>query len=313
MNIAVERKDINGNITNENHTISRLQLIKHLAMAGQGYMPKPQKILRTMGLFLYYSYYLRRSALNDDRFSEPPSKLSDPTEKGDFTTVVGKAIADFLSKRIDNSLFTVNYEAAMRIRGLPIKNKRPDLLAFSPNAMFALEAKGRKASTPGNMNDHKKQAQSGSIGVNFTVACISYNIFKKIKCKYYDPFNDNVEYDNTLLSKLSADYYRGLSEFLDKDYFRVNEVVYNEEKFYEIEIFYRNYEKFMPRPYKYDPFIFFDLLDIYHPRLILPRNINELAVSGITNNATPFKFETDPQQGLYIDNDRVGLRFDRLI
>jgi hypothetical protein len=73
--------------------------------------------------------------------------LSDPTEKGQFSNLVGKAIADFLSKRIDHSLFTVNYEAAMRLKDISLsisgkQIRRPDLPAFVPNATFAIEAKG---------------------------------------------------------------------------------------------------------------------------------------------------------------------------
>jgi hypothetical protein len=34
-------------------------------------------------------------------------------KKDNSPNLAGKAIADFLSKRIDQSIFTVNYEAAM--------------------------------------------------------------------------------------------------------------------------------------------------------------------------------------------------------
>ncbi|MEJ0104733.1 MAG: hypothetical protein WDO19_20220 [Bacteroidota bacterium] len=118
MDISVNRIDTNGVISNEIYKMTRLAFAKHLAVAGQGYAPKPQKILRTIGMLFHYSYYMQRTAFNNNRFSEPPMGWSDPTEKGQFSTLAGKAIADFLSKRIDRSLYTVNYEAAMRQLGI---------------------------------------------------------------------------------------------------------------------------------------------------------------------------------------------------
>src|SRR5690606_29754570 len=138
-----------GTIANQTHRMSRLAFAKHLAIAGQGYAPRPQKLIRTLAMFFHYSSYIQRQAYNNDRFSEPPIQLSDPTEKGQFSNLAGKAIADFLSKRIDQSIYTVNYEAAMRIHNPPIPLlmngrhvPRPDLLAYTSNSRFAIEAKG---------------------------------------------------------------------------------------------------------------------------------------------------------------------------
>lgn len=128
MNIDVEYVDQAGTIHNQTHRLTRLAFAKHLAIAGQGYAPKPQKLIRTVAMFLHYSSYMHRQGFRDDRFSEPPIQLSDPTEKGQFSNLAGKAIADFLSKRIDNSIYTVNYEAAMRMRKMPLfRVRRPDL------------------------------------------------------------------------------------------------------------------------------------------------------------------------------------------
>lgn len=306
MNISVEYKDTAGLIVNQTHSLTRLAFAKHLAIAGQGFAPQPQKLLRTLGMFLHYSYYLRRQAFNNNHFSTPPTILSDPTEQGQFSTLAGKAIADFLSKRINGSLYTTNYEA---VASRPLRGQRPDLVAFTPTSQFTLEAKGRHQTNPGNMNKHKIQAGSGSYPRNFSVACVSYNLFRQVTCKYHDPFNDNISYDNDSLQRATRKYYAGLAGFLDQKYFRYQEFDYQGEEFYEIELSYRNFEKLFPDEFPFRHFWHFEILEHYRPRLILPRNIRELAEKGLTNETKPFIFETKEQnENIYIDNDRVGLR-----
>ncbi|MDR3111282.1 MAG: hypothetical protein LBU65_16560, partial [Planctomycetaceae bacterium] len=99
-----------GRINLQEYQMTYSALIKHLAMAGFHYAPNIKKLMRIIGMLFHYSLYLRCDAINDGHFSIPPEILSDPTEKGQFSTLAGKAIADFLSKRIDNSHYTVNYE-----------------------------------------------------------------------------------------------------------------------------------------------------------------------------------------------------------
>ncbi len=311
MNITVEYKDTAGTISNQTHNLTRIAFAKHLAIAGQGYAPRPQKLIRTIAMFFHYGNYIQRQAFNNDRFSEPPIQLSDPTEKGQFSNLAGKAIADFLSKRIDQSIFTVNYEAAMRLRGLPLNVGRPDLLAYKQNAMFALEAKGYSGGH-GNMTTHKTQSQTGGIPVNFSVACVSYNLYNNVQCKYHDPFNDNIQYDNELLRGLTRNYYKGLSEFLNQKLFEYREFNLQGETFYEVELSYRNFEKLFPDEFPFRPILHFEILDFYRPRLILPKKIRDYAEDGLTNETKPFVFETSEQDyNTYIDNDRVGLRIRR--
>lgn len=311
MNLTVEYIDPAGTTFNQTHRLTRLAFAKHFAIAGQGYAPKPQKLIRTIAMFFHYSYYLQRQAFNNDHFSLPPIELSDPTEKGQFSNLAGKGIADFLSKRIDQSIFTVNYEAAMRLRNMPINVGRPDLLAFKQNSMFALEAKGFTGGY-GNMATHKNQSLTGGIPVNFTVACISYDLYNKVKCKYHDPFNDNVPYDNEMLSSLTRNYYTGLLEFLNQKYFEYREFDFQGEKFYEVELTYRNFEKLFPDEFGFRHFWHFEIFEFYRPKLILPRNIRKYAERGITNESRPFVFDTKEQdENIYIDNDRVGLRIRR--
>jgi hypothetical protein len=245
-------------------------------------------------------------------FSEPPKALSDPTEKSHFSNLAGKAIADFLSKRIDNSLFTLNYEAVMRIKGIKLIGKRPDLFAFSQKAMFSLEAKGRSQSNPGNMAVHKAQAQAGPIPVHFSIACISYNLFNRVTCNYHDPFDENVLYDNDSLQELTRKYYKGLLEYLNQKWFEYREVEFQGERFYEVEFSIRNFENLLRDEFPFQPIWYFELLEFYRPRLILPAAINQYAETGITNDTNPFLFEYNSQdEDIYIDNDRVGLRIVR--
>lgn len=316
MNIEVKHKDQYGNITNRSYYISRLALVKHVAIAGQKYAPHPKKIMRTIGMFFQYSYYLQRRAFYNDRFSVPPQEIYDPTEKGQFSNLVGKAIADFLAKKIDKALYTVNYEAAMIMKGMPITGSRPDLLAFKKNETFAIEAKGYTGGF-GNMNKHKQQSQTGRIPVNFTVASVSYNLYEKVKCNYYDPYNKNVPFDAELFRALTKEYYTGFSEFLKLKYRNLDVVEYQNESFYEIDLFYPPYldEYF----YEIKPFGYCweELFHFYRPKLILPIKINEYAENGLSKDIKPFLFESrndnlkDSDSKIYIDNDRIGLKIER--
>ncbi|MFN3343103.1 MAG: hypothetical protein ACK40M_10425, partial [Flavobacteriales bacterium] len=174
---------------------------------------------------------------------------------------------------------------------------------------FAIEAKAF-TNGHGDMVKHKKQSQSGGIKVNFTVACISYNLHNKVKCKYHDPFNDNVPFDHEGLRELTKDYYSGFVEFMNEKHFRVSQIKINNEDFYEIELLPKSYKKIYPEEFPFNNFWFYDFFDHYRLRLILPKNVAELAKEGLTNQTEPFAFKPDEsgQKNLYIDNDRVGLR-----
>lgn len=309
MNIPVDYIDTLGHNHSLNFNISRIAIAKHLALAGQGFAPKPSKLFRILGMALHYSNYIQRNSFYNNRFSLPPDKLSDPTEKGQFSNLVGKAVADYLSKRINNSLLTVNYEAEMRSRGIPLIGSRPDLLAYtSASTRFAIEAKGYTSGSSGNMTNHKRQAQSGNhiIPVNFSIASVSYNIYDSIKCKYHDPFNENIEIDNEEFINSAKLYYSGFAEFLDEKYFEINEVRFEEQEFYEIGLSHKHLEKMLTDDFRINRFVFYEIFDIYKPRLIIPKKIIEYSESGITKELEPFKYIQE--NGIYIDNDRIGLK-----
>ena len=289
-------------MSNKTYSIPKLGLIKHMAIAGQRYAPTPKKIFKTLGMFLQYSYFLESNALSKDKFSLPPYKIYDPTEKAHFSNIAGKGIADFLAKKIDKALHTVNYEAAMRIKKMPIVGSRPDLLAFTNTETFAIEAKGYATKYVKNMSEHKNQSQAGAISVNFTVASVSYNLYDKVKCKYHDPYNANIPFDEELLSEITKKYYSGIIDFLD--YADYQEVKYQNENFYEIDILSSYFiNEYNDKTFRY---FFHDLLHHNHLKLILPKNIEVYSKEGLNSHTEPLLY--DGNEEIYIDNDRIGLK-----
>jgi hypothetical protein len=258
-------------------------------------------------MFIHYQHYIQKKAFNNDCFSLPPNELSDPTEKGHFSNLTGKSIADFLSKKIDNSIYTVNYEAAMRKKKMRIFGSRPDLIAYTKNSAIAIEAKGYTKGH-GNMKDHKQQSTTGGIPVNCTVACVSYHLYSQVKCKYHDPFNDNIAFDKETFTELTKIYYSGLSEFLNEKYFQYDEIEVNGENFYAVELSENGYKSFFPEVSPFKISKHFEILDYYRPKIILPSNIMEYAKNGISDEIEPYHFESSNAENMYIDNDRVGLQ-----
>ena len=304
MEIEVEYKDNNGLISRQIHKMSRLAFIKHFGFVGQGYSKNYEKILRSLAMLLHYLYYTKQTDFDKGKFSEPPEIFSDPTEKGQFSTHAGKAIADFLSKRINQSIYTVNYEAAMRKKNIPIIGRRPDLLAFTIDAQFAIEAKGYTGSH-GDMNKHKEQSKTGGIPVNYSIACVSYNMYSKVKVKYYDPSNENVEYDYKLLNDLTKEYYKSFIDLLDIKEFEHNAININGEKFTELQMS-RKYLEIILNEYIYHSYWG---LNIEKLSIILPHQLEMFAENGISKDIKPFFFyHKSENDNIYIDNDRIGLK-----
>lgn len=311
MKIETEHIDSKGNVNNKDIAISRLAFIKHMGIAGQGYAPGLNKIQKVIGMFFVYRSYIRRHEFyRQNRFSEPPIRFSDPTEKSQFSNIAGKSIADYLSKKLDKSTLTVNYEAAMRLRGFPISGSRPDLLAFTNNKTFAVECKGFGSPSSGNMKTHKSQSQAGPIPVNYSIASVSYNLYSKVKCNYYDPVNPDTEFDEDLLKKLSKEYYSGIKEYFDERYFDRNEIKVNGEEFYELEIFTPRFLRSFGLeifPWNW-PEMNFMLFERLRFKLIIPKSIEQLAGNGINRETEPFIIGESETNYLYIDNDRIGLK-----
>jgi hypothetical protein len=281
------------------YKLTKNAFLKHFVCVGHKSVSHWKKIKEGLGAYLYFYDYMRAFTANHFFL---PHKNYNYTKQNHFSACAGLAIADFLAKRIDNSLYTEHYEAALQQKKLKISGERPDLLAFTKDAMFAIEAKGRK-DNHGNMEKHKNQSRQGEIPVNFSVACVSYNIYKKIECKYYDPNNKDISFDKELFNNLTKKYYKGFIDFLDLGY---STFEHEGEKFYEIKIsniIKRHLDKNFNKSDKYQ----YEILEIYQPKLILPKNTENYAKDGMPLEWKPMKYD-DNDENLYIDNDRIGLR-----
>ena len=299
MDIKVEYKDNAGQVTNFDQHISKLALIKHMAFAGQRYASTPNKLFRVLGMGVHYAPYLQDIGRNN-HFSEPPIALSDPTEKSQFSNIAGKAIADFLSKRISGAVFTTNYEAAMRLKGLSINGTRPDLIAYKDDGYcFTLEAKGYSKRNVEDYEMDKHKAQSVSpypqLPVNFSVASVTYNMYDEIKCKYYDPEGDNNGADISLFRDLTRQHYSNLLQFIKGEYQDFFELDKSLQQYYRVRINWRLFEE-------YYYFYFHHFFHHNDFNLILPSNIEQLSKEGLREG-----FETIDDDNIYIDRDGVGI------
>jgi hypothetical protein len=306
MDIEVIHKDALGVSTNKSFNLSTLGLIKHFGLAGQSYGTTIRAIRRAIGAYFLYHDYFKRTDLINSRFSKPPAYFYDPTDQGDFSTIAGRAIADFLARRIDGATHTYTYEGAMLMAGHNNVNiPRADLYCFNSSKQFAIESKGFDVRTvsENEMTTHKTQSGQGPLDVQFSVASVSYNLYHKIKNKYYDPVNDNSEFNNDLNKKISSTYYSGFAELLkeQRDLPTLNFSEQNREF------------NLIPIYSPYDDYLFYDRTWRHRPYrhntvfLVLDKRIKNFANEGFINNEEKNEITED---GLYIDNDGIGLMLD---
>lgn len=300
MNITVHKKLNSSKIQTENIEFGWIQLLKHVAVAGSGYRPTISKLLRSLGFLFYYSDFLKQTDLKRNKFSNPPDELYDPTEKNAFSNIIGKAVGDYLAKKLCDARLTQTYESAMLEKNLPIKGKRPDLLCFNRNQQFAVETKGFSASTisSSEMRKHKKQAKSGPLAVSFSIASVTYNIYNRIENNFYDPPEENDIYEVDLYNSMAIKYYGNIfndpiiTNFLDS----VTSI---------------NNSSFIVMPFY--PF-FFD----FHPYFInLYRHFQENKYSLIidnnlrnhleNNNFSDYYFDGIKNDSIYVDRDGIGV------
>jgi hypothetical protein len=218
MRIQTEHLNAAGILTYPDIRVSLPAMLKHMSIAGQSFMPSTYGFIRAIGIFFHYYYYFDHDLFYRlNRFQPMPEAYMDPTEKGTFSMLVGKAIADFMAKRLYNANFTYTYEAAMVRFGFPISGSRPDLYCENGVDQFAVEAKGFSDSTmsPARLLTFKAQSQNGPIPVRFSLACISFNIYDNVQCKIYDPVNANAQYNKAANLALSSIYYSSLFEALE--------------------------------------------------------------------------------------------------
>lgn len=210
----LELKDGSGVIKNSTETFSFLSFVKHLTFAGVGKYRHPSLIFRYWGiLFGYFPYW----GWGGNHFLLPPFIFNDPTEKAAISKQIGRAMADYLSKKIYKSKINYSYEDAMIIKGHPISGSRPDFYCDNLRQQFAVEAKGFAAHSVSNkkMNDNKIQSQAGPLLVNFSIASVAYDLYKNPKVKFHDPLNDNAPYDRELSFQLRSYYFNSVIDFIE--------------------------------------------------------------------------------------------------
>ncbi len=306
MELEIELRDSSGQIQDINENISFLALLKHMAIAGQKFIPSIRKFRRIIGMFFRFSDYLSYNAIQNSFFSTPPNPLYDPTEKAHFSNVLGKAIADYLAKKINNAKVTFNYEAAMKLRGIKISDGRPDLIAIiNDTCQFAIEAKGFSSPhIPTNkMIEYKNQSQQGPITVSFSVTSVTYNIYSKVKVKYYDPKNKDNPFDKELLKNLSIQYYSGIMEYVNGDLFKIEKIEIRNKIFYKLPLLPETFIKLGSLEYVLPscliecPFVVSVLIDV---------DVKKFAEKGLTEFKKDFIYEDN----MYIDRDGIGLMIE---
>ena len=287
----------------------KLAFIKHFSFAGLGFVPWPQKWKRVIGSFFLYGPYM--TSFCQGHFIDP---YYDPTAKAQFSNLVGKAIADFLVKRIDGAILTLNYEWAMRQIDLKVQGSRPDLLALlRGGAKIAIEAKGYSRG-PGNVRRHKFQALRGPIPVQFAVASIAFNLYHRVEAVYYDPERPE-ETNLELWQYLSKKYYFRLLSFLKKGLklgileWKEKRMPIKGEEFNIFKIDWNRLESFIANSYEDQRFWSKYLSTWSWPwqevSLLIPSNIFIFSLHGLPIDIGPFLSEG--RENLYIDSDRVGI------
>lgn len=213
--IEVDYVDQSGHRLVTDIDFSYLELLKHMAVAGQAYSPSIRKHVRLVGMYFLYCEYLDPEVLRSYRLSEPPPERSDPTEKGQVSNVVGRAFADMLAKRLSGARVTVTYEAAMTAAGHRRQGRRPDLYCIGGTEQFAVEAKGLSQGlvSQDEMDEHKDQSRQGPLPVHFSVACASYNLYRAFRAKYHDPVSPTRPFNATVNFRLLQSYYQGWLEY----------------------------------------------------------------------------------------------------
>jgi hypothetical protein len=154
-----------------------------------------------------------------------------------------------------------------------------------------LESKGYSAASISakKMLNHKNQAQSGPLPVNFSVASVSYNLYDRVRCKYHDPFNENIEYNASVNQELNRLYYTGIFEYLNNEYFRIEEDEIQNKHCYFIDIL--------------GPGTPYDLrIGEFSLTLILQSDFKKFTI----NEKTKFNEGIIQEPFLYLDTDGIG-------
>lgn len=292
MRIHVEYIDQQGVLSVQKPQMPLPGFLKHAAIAGQGsdfgLLPS---LARGLGAMFLYGRYIDTNWWFAFRgFRKADMRFLDPTEQGDLSTLVGKAIADYLAKRLLGAKFSHTYEAAMYAAGYTLAGPRPDFYCTTPTQQFAMEAKGysqRSVSTT-EMATHKLQSKAGPIPVHFSVASVTYNIYESLRCKFHDPINERTEFLGNVNNTLAKQYYLALHEQL-VDYIAPSTFEYGN----------RQYES-----YDISPYLFIGRSNRPVALLFDKQIMKNIERENVLRDEYPFFSE----QGLYLDTDGVGIR-----
>jgi len=282
MNYTLKYLDSSGNLNHSQGNIGFWAFCKHLAFAGIPIYKAPLMLSRFLGYFWEFRQFW---GSNPNSFELPSIIENDPTEISFISNRIGKAYADYFAKRIFRARFTHVYEDAMVRNGYKIKGDRPDFYCENLKQQFSIEAKGFKRSTvsDNSMNDHKSQSQTGPIPVNFSVASVAYNLYQKPTIKFYDPINDEIEYNEEVNNQLRSLYYNSILEMI--------EFLDMEESESKLDNYY--YYSFGP--------LFPDEFRLILHRAIVQRDWYE---NDWLNN---IEFSENEERQFYIDLDGVGI------
>ncbi len=202
MNILLIQKDTLGVVTKSDRNITLPRLLKSVGSAGELHPSAIRTVMGSLGFLAYYWDYWEFSPFTPFRLRSASMDRLDPTKMGQVSNIIGKALADRFARDISGAVFTHTYEAALAIRKMVHVGKRPDMYCDTLSKQFSMEAKGFSAAGLSDtaMSEHKLQAQSGPIPVHFAIASVSYGLYSRPKCKYYDPVFDGAEYEKELNS-----------------------------------------------------------------------------------------------------------------
>jgi hypothetical protein len=181
-------RDFSGNITDKTIIISKLEILYHFAIVGMGKLPSITKYRRLIGTFYRFFDYFD---FTNGNFSLPDKKYQDPTEQGQFSNLVGKAVANALLARLDDVQLSVNYEGfvTMNYPNNRFSGKRPDLVCLnSDNKIIVVECKGlsQKSLSDSKIDDvYAEQFRDilSDLDFDYAVVSASYNLYRDIEVK----------------------------------------------------------------------------------------------------------------------------------
>lgn len=212
MKYELTHQDSKGKIKTTSAEISFLAFVKHATFAGINRPSFPGLPFRYASIFFDFM----PSFFGRNHFSPLSELAKDPTETAYMSNRIGRAFADYFSKKIYDAKFTHSYECAMALKGYKIIGERPDFYCDTLRQQFAVEAKGYSAQSVSEtaMIKHKVQSETGPLSTHFTVASVAYNLYKNPRIKFYDPEGDDVLYESQLNARLRYFYYRDALRFI---------------------------------------------------------------------------------------------------